>query len=100
MYPLPTERKVAPIDTLDQIRVVDRKQEVPPDVPMCDLMWSDPEEIVWLGPTEHVMVTPPLRKRRGGWETRPGGSGQGSTQRGSWGCRGRGGGNERTLGTP
>ena len=56
MYPLPTERKVAPIDTLDQIRVVDRKQEVPPDGPMCDLMWSDPEEIVWLGPTEHVMV--------------------------------------------
>jgi serine/threonine-protein phosphatase 4 catalytic subunit len=33
------------INTLDQIRVIDRKQEVPHDGPMCDLMWSDPEEI-------------------------------------------------------
>ncbi|GMI45440.1 hypothetical protein TrCOL_g13572 [Triparma columacea] len=65
-------RKVAPIDTLDQIRVVDRKQEVPPDGPMCDLMWSDPEEIVWLGPTEHVMVTP-LREKEGGMGDKAGG---------------------------
>ena len=28
-----------------QIRVIDRKQEVPHDGAMCDLMWSDPEEI-------------------------------------------------------
>ena len=33
------------INTLDQIRVIDRKQEVPHDGAMCDLMWSDPEEI-------------------------------------------------------
>jgi len=33
------------INTLDQIRLIDRKQEVPHDGPMCDLMWSDPEEI-------------------------------------------------------
>ncbi|KAJ1434035.1 Metallo-dependent phosphatase-like protein [Ochromonadaceae sp. CCMP2298] len=33
------------INTLDQIRVIDRKQEVPHDGPMCDLMWSDPEDI-------------------------------------------------------
>jgi serine/threonine-protein phosphatase 4 catalytic subunit len=33
------------INTLDQIRVIDRKQEVPHEGPMCDLMWSDPEEI-------------------------------------------------------
>lgn len=33
------------INTLDQIRVIDRKQEVPHDGSMCDLMWSDPEEI-------------------------------------------------------
>ena len=33
------------ITTLDQIRTLDRKQEVPHDGPMCDLLWSDPEEI-------------------------------------------------------
>ena len=26
-----------------KIRVIDRKQEVPHDGPMCDLLWSDPE---------------------------------------------------------
>lgn len=26
-----------------QIRAIDRKQEVPHEGPMCDLMWSDPE---------------------------------------------------------
>merc|ERR1711916_394410 len=34
------------LNTLDQIRLIDRKQEVPHDGPMCDLMWSDPEESV------------------------------------------------------
>ncbi|OAF67509.1 hypothetical protein A3Q56_04755 [Intoshia linei] len=33
------------IQTLDQIRALDRKQEVPHDGPMCDLLWSDPEDI-------------------------------------------------------
>lgn len=33
------------ISTLDQIRAIDRKQEVPHDGPMCDLLWSDPEDI-------------------------------------------------------
>merc|ERR1711862_636996 len=33
------------ISTLDQIREIDRKQEVPHDGPMCDLMWSDPDDI-------------------------------------------------------
>lgn len=28
-----------------QIRTIDRKQEVPHEGAMCDLMWSDPEEI-------------------------------------------------------
>lgn len=32
------------INTLDQIRLIDRKQEVPHDGAMCDLMWSDPDE--------------------------------------------------------
>jgi len=33
------------ITGLDQIRAIDRKQEVPHEGPMCDLLWSDPEEI-------------------------------------------------------
>ena len=35
------------INTLDRIRVDDRKHEVLPHdgAAMCDLMWSDPEEI-------------------------------------------------------
>ena len=31
--------------TLDQIRTIDRKVEVPHDGLMCDLLWSDPEDI-------------------------------------------------------
>lgn len=34
------------INTLDQIRTIDRKQEVPHEGAMCDLLWSDPEEVV------------------------------------------------------
>lgn len=33
------------IHTLDDIRAIDRRQEVPHDGPMCDLMWSDPEDV-------------------------------------------------------
>jgi serine/threonine-protein phosphatase 4 catalytic subunit len=33
------------INTLDQIRTLERKQEVPHDGAMCDLLWSDPEDI-------------------------------------------------------
>ena len=33
------------IGTLDEIKVIDRKQEVPHDGAMCDLMWSDPDDI-------------------------------------------------------
>jgi len=32
------------ITTLDQIRTIDRKQEVPHDGSMCDLLWSDPDD--------------------------------------------------------
>lgn len=32
------------IDTLEQIRSLDRFQEVPHEGPMCDLLWSDPDE--------------------------------------------------------
>jgi serine/threonine-protein phosphatase 4 catalytic subunit len=31
------------INTLDEIKVIDRKQEVPHDGAMCDLLWSDPD---------------------------------------------------------
>jgi serine/threonine-protein phosphatase 4 catalytic subunit len=33
------------ISSLDEIRQIDRKQEVPHDGAMCDLMWSDPDDI-------------------------------------------------------
>lgn len=33
------------ISSLDQIRAIDRKREAPHEGPMCDLLWSDPEEI-------------------------------------------------------
>lgn len=32
------------IDTLDHIRSLDRRQEVPHEGPMCDLLWSDPDD--------------------------------------------------------
>jgi hypothetical protein len=32
------------IDTLDHIRTIDRVQEVPHEGPMCDLLWSDPDD--------------------------------------------------------
>jgi serine/threonine-protein phosphatase 2A catalytic subunit len=32
------------IDSLDHIRQLDRVQEVPHEGPMCDLLWSDPDE--------------------------------------------------------
>jgi len=33
------------ISTLDQIRLLERNQEIPHEGPFCDLMWSDPEDI-------------------------------------------------------
>jgi len=33
------------LQMIDQIRAIDRKQEVPHDGPMCDLLWSDPDDI-------------------------------------------------------
>ena len=37
------------ITTVDQIRTIDRKQEVPHDGAMCDLLWSDPEDVTGWG---------------------------------------------------
>lgn len=33
------------IKTIDQMRVIDRKMEVPQSGAFCDLVWSDPEDI-------------------------------------------------------
>ncbi|AMD22221.1 HGL119Wp [Eremothecium sinecaudum] len=33
------------ITTVDEIRSIDRKQEVPHEGAMCDLLWSDPDEV-------------------------------------------------------
>lgn len=44
------------IKTLDQIRLIDRNQEIPHKGPFCDLVWSDPEEVK-------------------GWQTSPRGAG-------------------------
>jgi len=33
------------IKTMDHIRTIDRKIEIPHEGPFCDLMWSDPEDI-------------------------------------------------------
>ena len=32
------------LDSLDQIKALDRVQEVPHEGPMCDLLWSDPDD--------------------------------------------------------
>eukprot|EP01147_Barroeca_monosierra_P008665 gene8665-1059_t len=37
------------VDTLDSIRALDRQQEVPHEGPMCDLLWSDPDDRVGWG---------------------------------------------------
>ena len=33
------------VETIDKIRLLDRKQEVPHEGAMCDLLWSDPDDI-------------------------------------------------------
>lgn len=33
------------LQTIDQIRLIDRKQEVPHEGAMCDLLWSDPDDV-------------------------------------------------------
>jgi serine/threonine-protein phosphatase 6 catalytic subunit len=33
------------LSTIDQIRLIERNQEIPHEGPFCDLMWSDPEDI-------------------------------------------------------
>ena len=33
------------VSTVDQIRLINRKQEIPHEGAFCDLMWSDPDEI-------------------------------------------------------
>lgn len=33
------------VNTINEIRAIDRKQEVPHEGAMCDLLWSDPDEV-------------------------------------------------------
>lgn len=33
------------LKTIDQMRTINRKVEIPHEGPLCDLMWSDPEDI-------------------------------------------------------
>ena len=33
------------VRTIDQMRMIDRKQEIPHEGAFCDLMWSDPDDI-------------------------------------------------------
>lgn len=35
---------------LIQIRIIDRKQEVPHEGAMCDLLWSDPDGVSYINP--------------------------------------------------
>jgi len=37
------------IDTLDHIRALDRIEEIPVQGPMCDLLWSDPDDRIGFG---------------------------------------------------
>jgi len=45
------------LEILDQIRLLDQKQEIPKEGPMSDLLWLDPDEIKGWG----------LSPRGGGW---------------------------------
>ena len=43
------------IETLEEINQLDRKQELPQDGPMSDLLWSDPQEIEGWGQLNRVV---------------------------------------------
>merc|ERR1712029_296094 len=49
------------IDTLDHIRSLDRLQEVPHEGPMCDLLWSDPDDRGGWGISPGVPDTPSVK---------------------------------------
>jgi len=44
------------IDTLDHARDLDRVQEVPHEGPMCDLVWSDPDDRYVTESINHVIL--------------------------------------------
>jgi diadenosine tetraphosphatase ApaH/serine/threonine PP2A family protein phosphatase len=49
------------IENLDSVRSLDRVQEVPHEGPMCDLLWSDPDDSV-VGAYLHVVLDTLLDK--------------------------------------
>ncbi|XP_075244031.1 serine/threonine-protein phosphatase 6 catalytic subunit-like [Convolutriloba macropyga] len=51
------------INTLDQIRTIDRNQEIPHKGAFCDLVWSDPED----GDTGYGMKAWNISPRGAGW---------------------------------
>lgn len=54
------------VDSIDKIRLLDRKQEVPHEGPMCDLLWSDPDGKPSLGQTILLANISRSRNRRMG----------------------------------
>jgi serine/threonine-protein phosphatase 4 catalytic subunit len=56
-----------------QIRAIDRKQEVPHDGPMCDLLWSDPDG-AWTNTALLPIDSAPLPDIQG-WGLSPRGAG-------------------------
>lgn len=69
------------INTLDQIRTLDRKQEVPHEGAMCDLLWSDPEGASHTHPSRtralalHLTHVCRIRADMDGWGLNPRGAG-------------------------
>ncbi|CCM00290.1 uncharacterized protein FIBRA_02320 [Fibroporia radiculosa] len=67
---------------IDQIRAIDRKQEVPHDGPMCDLLWSDPDgeslPVAWddeCAPRNFSLICRPGGEDITGWGLSPRGAG-------------------------
>ena len=49
------------IRTLDQIRLIERNQEIPHKGAFCDLVWSDPEEVGLRDSTQYNNLAPQMQ---------------------------------------
>ena len=49
------------IRTLDQIRLIERNQEIPHKGAFCDLVWSDPEEVGLHDSTQYNNLAPQMQ---------------------------------------
>lgn len=61
--------------TKEKIRAIDRKQEVPHDGPMCDLLWSDPDGKLIFFPCLSLLMLMRLFQDIQGWGLSPRGAG-------------------------